>query len=229
MSQPVRRSRTSSRHNPARSAAIASLLVPASLVLAEPATARGLLSPIWTGIYAGIHGGADWTDVKTSGGLSFDSQTAAYGGHVGLNFSLGLVMIGVEADLGINSAEFGIGIVGPGATLTGEVSAFGTARARLGIPLGPALFYATAGYAWSDVEITISQAGASVSRATGFQGIVYGVGAEVMVLPSISVRLEALRYDYGSAQLDLGSLGRSADEFDPSSTVIRAGVSFRFN
>ncbi len=204
-------------------------MLPASLVSAEPATARGLLTPIWTGIYAGIHGGADWTDVDTSAGLSFSSDSVTFGGHVGLNFSLGLVVVGVEADLGINSAEFGIGLVGPGATLNGAVSAYGTARARLGVPVGPALFYATAGYAWSDVEITITQAGVQASRATAFEGIVYGIGAEVMVLPSISVRLEALRYDYGSAHLDLGSLGRSVDEFDPSATVVRAGVSIRLN
>lgn len=212
-----------------RRAAIASLLLPATLLLAEPAAATGLLSPIWTGIYAGVHGGADWTDVDSSGGLSFSSNSATFGGHLGLNISLGLVVVGVEADLDINSAEFGMGIVGPGSTLTGEVNAFGTARGRIGIPVGPALFYATAGYAWTDIDITLNQAGLNTSRATSFHGIVYGVGAEMMVLPSISLRLEALRYDYGSSRLDLGSLGRSVDEFDPSSTVVRAGVSFRFN
>lgn len=221
---PSARSRRPAPHR----AAIASLLLPASLLLAEPAAA-GPLSPIWTGVYAGFHGGADWTDVDSSSGLSFSSNSATFGGHLGLNISLGMVVVGVEADVGISSAEFGMGSVGPGSTLTGEVNAFGTARGRLGIPVGPALFYATAGYAWTDVDVTLTQAGASASRATAFQGIVYGVGAEMMVLPSISLRLEALRYDYGSSRLDLGSLGRSVDEFDPSTTVVRAGVSFRFN
>ena len=49
------------------------------------------------------------------------------------------------------------------------------------------------------------------------------------MLPSISVRLEALHYDFSQTHLDFGALGRSADTFDPSATVVRAGVSFRFN
>ncbi len=218
------------RLRPSRFAA--ALLLPvsltASLAVAGPAHA-GLLAPIWTGMYAGVHGGANWTDIDTSGGLSFSTEAATIGGHLGLNVSFGLVVVGVEADLGIDTASYGLGISGAGVSLEGKVNAYGTARARLGIPVGPALFYATAGYAWSDVEITLNQSGASTMRSTSFNGIVYGVGAEVMVLPSVSVRLEALHYDFGQTHLDFGALGRSADTFDPSATVVRAGVSFRFN
>jgi hypothetical protein len=38
-------------------------------------------------------------------------------------------------------------------------------------------------------------------------GVVYGIGAETFVLPNLSVRLEALHYDYGSEE-------RSKKRFD---------------
>ncbi|MEQ1710767.1 MAG: outer membrane beta-barrel protein [Hyphomicrobium sp.] len=219
-------SHTCRRLRPSRFAA--ALLLPASLTVSGPAHA-GLLAPIWTGMYAGVHGGANWIDIDRSSGSSVTLDAATVGGHLGLNLGLGLVVVGVEADLGIALATSEFEVPATGFTHVGRLNAFGTARARLGIPIGPALFYATAGYAWSDFEITSIPSSAGAARSTAFTGIVYGVGAEVMVLPSISVRLEALHYDFGQTHLDFGALGRTVETFDPSATVVRAGVSFRFN
>jgi len=208
----------------------ATAIVPlATLAAPEPVRAQQLLAPIWSGIYAGAHGGANWTTIDSDLGKAVDQQSASFGGHLGINLGLGLIVVGAEADVSIDTASYGITAL---PTLSGraDIDASGTIRGRIGIPIGPALFYATAGYTWTDVGITLSNGGgATVDRSTSFQGIVYGAGVEAMVLPRISFRLEALRFDYRSSKLDLGSVGQSLQEFDPSSTVVRAGVSFHFN
>jgi opacity protein-like surface antigen len=54
-------------------------------------------------------------------------------------------------------------------------------------------------------------------------GIVYGVGAEAFVVPNVSLRLEALQYDYTIENDALSPY------VDPSETVVRAGLTFHFN
>lgn len=211
-------------------AALAAALLPAALTAASPAQAQFAQSPIWTGAYAGIHGGMNWSDVDWSGGSSFDSQAATYGGHLGINLGLGIAVVGVEADLSVENAEYRLSAGVGGVTYGADAKASGTLRGRVGVPIGPALLYATAGYAWTNFDISYRDAtGSAVERSSGFHGIVYGIGVEAMVLPKITVRLEALEYDYSRSTIDLGSLGTSRDTFDPSSTVVRAGVSFQFN
>jgi len=58
---------------------------------------------------------------------------------------------------------------------------------------------------------------------------VYGIGAETYVMPNLSLRLEALRYDYGSEDLSIGGAAAALQEIDPSDTVVRAGVTFHLN
>ena len=59
--------------------------------------------------------------------------------------------------------------------------------------------------------------------------MVYGLGAETYVLPNLSLRLEALRYDYSSDKLSITDAKNILEEFDPSETVVRAGVTFHLN
>ena len=49
------------------------------------------------------------------------------------------------------------------------------------------------------------------------------------MLPNLSLRLEALRFDYGADKLSLDGAANSVQEFDPSDTVVRAGVTFHLN
>jgi outer membrane immunogenic protein len=192
--------------------------------------ADGLLAPIWTGAYAGIHGGANWLDVDTSDGLRTEATNAVFGVHVGLNLGLGLAVVGVEADLNYEDSSLGFTTNQQGVTGQAEIDATGTIRGRLGLPIGPALIYATAGYAWADVGATLSGPGLTdANRSDGFHGIVYGGGVEAYVLPKTLIRVEALQFDYSTDNFSFGPLGSSSVEFNPSATVVRAGISFRFN
>jgi hypothetical protein len=59
--------------------------------------------------------------------------------------------------------------------------------------------------------------------------IVYGVGAEAYVLPNLSARLEALHFDHTSNQFSIAAAGGGVEEFDPSETVVRGGLTFHLN
>jgi outer membrane immunogenic protein len=211
----------------------ASALALCSAALISPLTATtaraDMLAPIWTGAYVGFQGGAKWSDVDTDFSSTLSATDITGGGHAGYNFGFGGIVLGIEADASLDSSSFGFSPAGGGSG-TFETDWSGTIRGRIGMPVGPALLYATAGYAWTDATIAEkSVTGGSFSSSHTFDGVVYGVGAETYVLPNMSVRLEALRFDYGADQLSLSGAQNVVEEFDPSETVVRAGVTFHLN
>ena len=188
------------------------------------------LAPIWTGAYIGAQAGAKWSDVNTDFSSSFSATDWTGGGHAGFNLGLGGIVVGIEGDANLDSSKLNFTPSLGGGTGTFESDWSGTIRGRVGLPVGPALLYATAGYAWTDATLTQkSAAGTSFSSSHTFDGVVYGLGAETFVLPNMSLRLEALRYDYGADKLSLTGATNALGEFDPSETVVRAGVSFHLN
>lgn len=193
-------------------------------VLANP------LAPIWTGAYVGAQGGAKWSDISTDFSSSFSATDVVGGGFAGFNLGLGAIIVGVEADASLDSSKFTYTPSFSGGTGAFESDWSGTVRGRIGIPVGPALLYATAGYAWTDATLTEKNAsGTTFSQKQTFNGVVYGLGAETYVLPNMSLRLEALRFDYGSNKLSITDAKNILEEFDPSETVVRAGVTFHLN
>jgi outer membrane immunogenic protein len=197
------------------------------IAIAGPAAANPL-APIWTGIYGGVHGGARWGDVDTSSFGSISDTAADYGVHAGYSVTLGSFLVGVEGDASFDGADFDVsGALGNGS-LTTDWS--GTIRGRAGVLIGPALLYATAGYAWTSTSLSgTDSTGAKFGGDQDFTGVVYGIGAESYVLPNISVRLEALRYDYGAEKLSFDGAGNTLTNVDPDDTVVRAGVTFHLN
>jgi outer membrane immunogenic protein len=187
------------------------------------------LAPIWTGAYIGAHAGGLWSDIDTTSFGSVSSSDLAAGGHAGFNVGLGGLVAGVEGDIGYAGSDLGFSTLNGGsANLSTDWN--GSLRARLGMPVGPALLYATAGYAWNATTLTQnSPTGATTDVSHTFGGVVYGVGAEAYVLPNMSLRLEALHYDYSADSLSLDGAAAAAQEIDPSETVVRAGVTFHLN
>jgi outer membrane immunogenic protein len=217
----------------ARRALAAAVLMLSStpLLLLLPSTeARAdILAPIWTGAYIGFHGGAKWSDINTDFSSSLSATDWTGGGHAGYNLGLGAVIVGVEADANLDNSKFSYtpSIGGGSGAFRSDWS--GTVRGRIGVPVGPAFLYATAGYAWTDATLTEKTVkNVSFSQSASFNGVVYGVGAETYVLPNMSLRLEALRFDYSSDKLSISD-AKLLEEFDPSETVVRAGVTFHLN
>ncbi|HPG89683.1 MAG TPA: outer membrane beta-barrel protein [Hyphomicrobium sp.] len=188
-----------------------------------------ILAPIWNGAYVGFHGGAKWADIDTDFSSSISANDITGGGHIGYNLSLAGVLVGIEADANLDSTKFGFSTSGGGVG-SFETDWSGSIRGRIGIPVGPALLYATAGYAWTEATLNeASAAGGSFSSSHTFNGVVYGLGAEAFVLPNMSLRLEALRYDYAADDISISGAQNALQEFDPSETVVRAGVTFHLN
>ena len=204
-------------------------LMAAVSVLGQPSGARaGVLAPIWTGAYAGFHGGGAWGSIDFNNISSSDTSGWSGGGHAGYNLGFAGFVAGVEGDLNYDGSNASYTFAGGGGSLDSSWNA--TLRGRVGLPVGPALFYATAGFARKgSTFVETNGAGLSASQDHTFVGAVYGIGAEAYVMPNMSVRLEALRYDYGAEKLSLSGAANTVQEIDPSDTVVRAGVTFHLN
>ena len=213
-------------------------------LVATPASASDLETftvPIWTGVYAGLHGGMNWLDVDSNAGESMSFESGLVGGHLGINYQVGGHVFGGEADLTYETAEASetvdgaaYGYPGSSAKATASNTARGSFRARLGVPItSTAMIYATGGYAWTTLDYRLTGvAGGTpfdVGSGSTFGGFVYGIGSEALVTPNIVLRIEALRYDYAEQAFSLPDGQQTNLMFDPSSDVIRAGVSWRFN
>ncbi len=212
-----------------RAAALFAITAVPAITSLSTTSQAGALAPIWTGAYIGFHGGATWADVDINNVGSFDTSAATGGGHAGFNLGFGNFVAGVEGDLNYDGSETGFTTAGS-ARHNLDVDWNASLRGRIGVPVGPALLYATAGFAWTEKTlVSTSAAGVASSTNHTFTGVVYGIGAESYVLPNLSVRLEALRYDYGSDALSFSGAGAAAQDIDPGDTVVRAGVTFHLN
>jgi outer membrane immunogenic protein len=197
--------------------------------------------PIWSGVYAGLHGGINWLNASYANAGGYDTRTGFGGAHLGFNSDFGSFVGGLEADLNWETAHASqAGSLNvsslPAITARGSVDlqASGSLRARLGVPVTPtALLYATAGYAWATLDYeasaTVGSTSYSYSNGTTLSGLVYGAGAEMEIAPQVLLRLEALHYDYARPTITLPNAATTTIDLDVSSTVVRAGITWRFN
>jgi outer membrane immunogenic protein len=213
------------------------------------ASAQPLPPPVfsWTGAYVGVLAGGGfahtrWTDIgdgidRWAGGGSRDVNPAGFvfGGFAGYNWqAMPGFVVGVEADLTYNTAS-GSALFEPmlGRGFTAHANFAGSLRGRAGIAIDRLLLYVTGGLAlgnptarWFEPPV------ASHWHYSGLRaGYVIGGGAEFMVSPNWTVRVEALFYDFGSANARLTTPGL-ADAYvmrvRSSQTQVRAGAAYRF-
>jgi len=207
-----------------------SVAAPALLLIATPLhAADNALMPSWTGAYIGAHGGMNWRDVDFTSLQSGDHEGAQFGVHAGYNLGLGVVVLGIEGDASYDGSELDF-TTANGGTAELSVDWAGSVRGRVGLPLGPFMAYATAGWAWTEtklVERTTSGA-TSTSEAT-ISGPVYGLGVEAFILPGISARAEFLNYDYGTENFSFQDVSTGLQDTDLTDRVFRVGVSIQLN
>jgi outer membrane immunogenic protein len=196
----------------------------------------------WTGFYVGVNGGYGWgtqdpltlqsnrfdrTDFNISGGM--------FGGTMGAQIQQGYVVLGLEGDLdwanikGSGISNPAIAGIGQGITLNiaTNISAVGTARARVGVAMNNWLFYGTGGAAFIKSSSTgTSIAGFACGTAGVFTncsasawrpGLAAGLGAEWGFAQNWSAKFEYLYI------ASMGS-GVSTDHLN----TIRAGINYRF-
>jgi outer membrane immunogenic protein len=205
----------------------AALLAAASALALNASAAQAQVydAASWNGLYLGLHGGQDLSNLSNNFGA------LGLGIHAGYGLQLGSVVLGVEAD-----AERGASVDSEVLSTTlywnNQTNWTGSLRGRIGWAFDTLQVYGTAGAAYRNATTTLNRFGSITSSTASTPGLVYGVGFDYRILPKIDVRLDALRFDYSNAAMDwiANPSGLPASLTDAQhDTVVRAGVSFRLN
>ena len=152
---------------------------------------------------------------------------ALWGGlHAGYDhLLLPHVLLGAEGD--ISFPDFlEDGLLGSSATLSEKLDFVSTLRARAGYTDGRWLVYATGGFAWGQARYAESPADGAVNSLLRERiGWTVGAGAELMLAPGWSLRLEYLFDHLGPASGDFSSGARVASA-PVDLNEVRLGVSW---
>jgi outer membrane protein OmpA-like peptidoglycan-associated protein len=211
-----------------------------------PPMAMGITD--WSGFYVGVNvGGAFGTgklDFRNPGAAAtstgdFNTRGPFGGGTIGYNWELSNAwLLGLEGDID------GAGISGskscPGPAFNCRVSNTwdGTVRGRLGWAPGSGnlLWFATGGAAFGDVRGSI----ANITPVATFNGVANGsttnvgwtagAGAEYMIAPQWSAKLEYRHTDLGSFSMSAGPTATAGTTVKVSmdDDAVLAGLNFHF-
>jgi outer membrane immunogenic protein len=253
-------------------AAIASLLTTSALAAdLAPRVYTKAPPPVavydWTGFYIGGNVGYSWGRSSTTQAFSdsvtgtvlsaaptkFDLNGVIGGGQLGYNWQAGNLVLGIEADVdGSGQSNSGtLFVVGCGATCPGSlasserVSAFGTARGRVGFAVDRWMFYATGGLSWQSDATSYSfttKGGAIVgigSSSATRAGYAIGGGIETALSGNWTGGLEYLYLDTGSFNSNtttipapgigpFPALSVVTDSTRVQNNIVRARLNYRF-
>lgn len=196
-------------------------------------TAVAQVPPTWSGYYIGVHGGfASGTDKNpfepTSG------NGALFGAHAGHNWLAGSLLYGFEGEINLGGPHIEMSF---GRSIFDErVTASGSLRGRIGLPVNDWLFFATGGYALAAFKqnVTLFPRFAPPEYAFGnhlLHGYVIGAGVERFFARNWSLRAE---YHFTSliGRFDplITTTGRltGIQEVDLHVHMIRFGATYRF-
>lgn len=170
----------------------------------------------WTGFYAGFATNIIAPEFDNSTATTPLQEGTGFGAYGGYNYAVnGNFVVGAE-----------VGISGPAAFQTSlgnpdfEFDNVMNARVRGGYALGNALVYGSLGY-----QVVNYGAAAGVAAAGSADGLVYGIGLEMLLTDTVSVRL-----DYTSTHMtpDAGTIvgGSNGEQIDAN--AVGLGVALRF-
>ena len=203
----------------------------------EPVYYEPARPPVFQGLYWGASLGYGFGesvqnyDRNDNHGLASTEPEGALGSlTLGYNMRLGpQFLVGVEGDLGIMDVSADDKIVYDGHVYKTQFGPFwGTLRARAGYQLDRALLYATAGFAFMDVdEVSIGNTPGETARNEDFRtGYVLGAGVEYALMPGVTGKVEYLHMDFGT--YEGFSDNREDFSFENRVDVIRTGLNFSF-
>jgi outer membrane immunogenic protein len=204
----------------------------------------------WTGCYIGIEGGGNWGQSHHTGvgainpanaGLpitnDFDLSGALVGGTVGCNYQMGSWVFGIENDASWTNKRGSANDIppfNPAAVSETKENWLDTLRGRLGITWNRALFYGTGGAAFAGTTVTVCGIAACVSDSQSRVGWVAGVGLEYAVWDSVSLKVEYLHADFGTARYidpsvitPVGTI--VTRDVTLTDDIVRGGVNWRFH
>ena len=181
-------------------------------------------------------------DIYRSPNAFYESGSWLMGVQGGYNYMLhNRMVLGVEADATFPTFKDLSGLSTGGITsftspTLGAVTysetmlASGTVRARIGYAPSNWLFYATGGFAWTYNSQDLTQLGPGVdeSRLLWRIGWAAGVGAEVPIAPSWTLKAEYLWTGFPTQTVDYPGSGQRISS-DLSLQQFRLGLNYRFD
>lgn len=182
----------------------------------------------WSGLYAGINGGAGFdTSNFANADAKVRTRGALIGGTAGYNLQRGKWVLGIEGDLDWTDASGGT----PCGAFFCEArnNWLGTLRGRAGYAFGRWLPYLTAGLAAGHVETTSTDPALAGGSETKI-GWAAGLGVEHAFARSWSAKLEYLYVCLG--RVDQGSPCTTSvfsSNVSIKQSVIRLGINYKFN
>jgi len=199
----------------------------------------------WGGVYIGLNGGyglgtSNWSDSTGTTG-NFAANGGLFGATLGINYA-GFgdwVLLGFEGDFDWSgasgsagcSALFPAAIPAPSATCQTRIDWLSTFRFRAGYTWSHFLFYATAGGAVGDFQLSSANPTAT-HNPTSPLGWAAGVGVEYLFTDAISAKLEYLYVNLGNVGCPSGTLcnvDSSNGQISFTENLIRAGVNYKFS
>lgn len=201
------------------------LIVPVAVMSLYGSPARSADPPIalpeerfvpedsWTGFYVGLH------------------ASLMFGAQVGINYQIGSLVFGIEADASIINAGQEVDYRwGPFdlADGRGEASWLATVRGRLGYAAGRFLIYGTGGVAFTEVDARADIIFFGEDTDTrSFTGWTAGGGIEAMITPNVTARIEYLYADFDKGEFSFHD-GWITEEVEFDAHIVRAGLNFKF-
>jgi outer membrane immunogenic protein len=186
----------------------------------------------WQGIYLGVNAGYGWGNDNAAayngfgGGVGTTNPDGWFGGgQIGYNAQFNAIVLGLEADLQGADISDTTALSGGLAQVTTDIEWFSTLRGRAGYAAGPALLYVTGGFAFADLNQTISAPTATMSSDDWETGYTLGGGIEWAFAPNWSLKSEYLFVDLGDQTLS-SPAGTYTTETDFHTA--RAGLNYRF-
>jgi outer membrane immunogenic protein len=193
----------------------------------------------WSGFYLGANLGVAWSRATAGasvGGLSLDATQdlngAAGGVQGGVNWQVGMGLLGIEGDFQLTSQEKDFSYSAPGVTASGfnRLPWFATLRGRAGIVVDQWLIYGTGGLAFTQMKSTgnanLGGTAVTINFSEPQAGWVIGGGIETALWgTNWTGKIEYLHFE--SIDFTLPAAGATTRSH-ATNDVFRLGVNYRF-
>jgi outer membrane immunogenic protein len=167
---------------------------------------------------------SDEVNLGGSGGaLLKDTTGFSIGGKAGYDYYTGGILVGVITDAFYSFAD-GNGRGAGAGEYKSELNYYGTVRGKLGVGIGRFLPYATAGFAYGELEIKELDTGAKSSQT--LTGWTYGGGVEYVWNNDLTLHAGYRRIDFDDETFSV--LPSTQDTLSPQMDVIDFGFVRRF-
>lgn len=195
----------------------------------QPSGATGMREPPMPGIhdggYVGLTVGLNANELSSPGLTTRLGDTSYFGGaYIGWGMVAAGTYYGVELDGMLRDVKPHINDGTSSLTMSNRWLA--SARGRLGMPIGPALLYATGGIAVQDAVLKLADPSITAKDSQWVYGLVGGGGIEAKLTHTMAIRFEVLHYAWKDQTFTLDGIDAKIGQAD---TVARIGIGFKLN